>query len=196
MKREILGLALTGGRSVRMGEDKARMRYHGEADQLSFCLQLMGQFCSRLAVSARKDQLEERSSGLGVECIVDADDALGPMAGVLAGLRRSSGLPVLAVACDMPFLDAAVLLSLIARRKQNAYATCFLAEDGAPEPMCCIYEQSALPLLEAQAKDKSYSLRRFLKLGNVETLEYETPVMLANVNTPEQAKVAREQIDE
>ncbi|MCH6255868.1 molybdenum cofactor guanylyltransferase [Puniceicoccaceae bacterium K14] len=195
MKRDILGLVLSGGHSRRMGEDKARMHFHGELDQLEFCLQLLGKYCSRLAVSVREDQLMERSQATNVECLVDDPFAFGPMAGVLAGLRVSEGLPVLAIACDMPHLDASLLLSLVCRRNSEMHATCFSASDGAPEPMCTIYEPSCRPLLEALAKEQSYSLRRFLKEGIVERLAYEESASLANVNTPEEAEIARKQID-
>lgn len=195
MKRSILGLALTGGKSSRMGEDKARMRFHGEVDQLDHCLKLLSPYCNRLGISARIDQVEDRLTEFDAEYITDAEGISGPMAGVVAGLRSANGLPVLAVACDMPLLDRDMIFSLVSRRNPDALATCFLAADGGVEPMCCIYEASGLSLLESQAKEGSYGLRRFLKLGNVETLSYDKPMLLANVNTPEQAAQIRKQID-
>lgn len=194
MKRSILGLVLSGGRSRRLGEDKAQLSFYEGMSQLDYMLSLLGAFCDSLAISCRDSQRDERSSRFDAELIPDADGMAGPMAGVIAGLKYGSGRAVLAVACDMPLLDASTLLKLLSLRNPDKLATCLIAQDGKPEPMCALYEGSCLPALEAWVENGEYSLRRFLEVSDVELIAVDKPQLLASVNTLEDVEAARKRL--
>lgn len=183
MKREILGLALAGGVSRRLGRDKAMISFHDGLTQIDYTLKILNAFCSKIAISSRKEQQSSRSLVVDTNFIPDAEGVQGPMAGVIAGLRVSSGWPVLAVACDMPLVDASVVFRLLGQRNPLKRATCYQASDGKPEPMCTIYETCALKELEASARSGEFSLRRFLEGPMIERIACKDPQMLASVNT-------------
>ncbi len=195
MKRDILGVALAGGRSSRMGEDKAKLAFHEEGNQLDYTLSLLDKFCKRLAVSGRSSQKGERASRLPAVFVSDVPNVDGPMAGVIASLIEAGGDPVLAVACDMPLLEASVLLMLVSRRDPSKLATCFVGKDGKPDPMCSIYESSSLEVLEKDAREGRLSLRRFLQGDCIERIAFDRPDLLASVNTPEEADAARRHLN-
>ncbi len=195
MRRDILGLVLAGGRSARMGESKEEMRIHEGVSQLDYLLEALETFCSRTAVSVRQDQ--QLSQGANKYAVIeDGNTSKGPINGIISGLRKSEGLPVLAVACDMPFVDAALFLQLVSLRDHDRMATCFVAEDGMPEPLCAIYEARSLSLLEARALKGEWSLRRFLIDEDVETIKPARPNLLAGVNTMSEAKEARKRLSD
>lgn len=177
-----------------MGVDKASLEFHPGVRQLDYQLGLLEPFCSRLGVCVGPASRSERSVVANVEVIFDLDDISGPMSGIVAALRAAEGVPILVIACDMPFLEASHLVQLLNRRDPEKLATCFLASDGKPDPMCAIYEAAALTGLEALAASEQTSLRRFLSGERIERVQPERPEFLASVNDPEQLAAARRNI--
>lgn len=192
MKREILGVALCGGSSSRMGEDKTGLVVRSGRTQLGYALELLGQVCQRTAAGVGIDG--KRILPQGVDLIEDVEGVPGPMGGVLASLRDSSGWPVLVVAADMPYLEVSHLVQLVNRRDEEKDATTFLASDGKPDPMCTLYEPTCLPLMQTAANEGIFGLRRFLESVDLERVEHTRPELLASVNDPEELKRARREL--
>lgn len=195
MKRPILGLVLSGGKGRRLGQDKALYEFREGERQLDWTLRLLDAYCDRLAVSCRADQLELRENWAQAQLLVDEPRIEGPLAGIIAGLRYARGSPVLVLACDMPLLDASVLLRLVTRRDETKLATCFNADDGKPEPLCAIYESDCLALLEGRAAKGQRSMRRFLEDSDVERIALSEPQMLASANTKEDVEAIRHRMN-
>ncbi|MBD5781687.1 molybdenum cofactor guanylyltransferase [Pelagicoccus sp. NFK12] len=194
MKREILGVVMCGGASARMGRDKASLEVRPGEEQLERQLRLLALYCGKLAASVGPSDRSQRVLPTGVEAILDVEGLGGPMAGIVAALRFARGIPVLALACDMPFLDASHLFQLVNRRDPEALATAFVACDGMPDPMCAIYEPRCLPELESLGGAGKSSLRRFLQDRRVERVEVENPQFLASVNDPRELEEARRRL--
>ena len=138
----LYGLVLGGGRSERMGTDKAALAYHGRP-QTQLGLDLLGPFCAQTFVSCRAEQAAEPAFA-GLPQIHDTFLGLGPLGGILSALRAHPGAAFLVIACDLPFLDAATLKALAAGRDPLRVATAFAGpQAGLPEPLCAIYESRA-----------------------------------------------------
>lgn len=178
------GLILAGGKSRRMGQDKAALAYHG-IDQVAYLHGLLQPFCQKLFVSCRKDQAgEEHLQGYAL--LPDIHDDLGPMGGILSAFAKAPEAPWLVVACDLPFLDGAVLAQLVAGRDAGAHATCFInPERGWPEPLCTLWEPAAVERLEHFRGLGKYCPRKVLMNCTIHTLEPAMPQALENANTPE-----------
>lgn len=139
----LYGLVLGGGRSERMGTDKAALAYHGGKPQTRRGLELLEPFCMRSFVSCRAEQAGDPAFA-GLPQIHDAFLGFGPMGGMLSALRAHPGAAFLVIACDLPFLDAATLGALARGRNPLRAATAFAGpQDGLPEPLCAIYEPRA-----------------------------------------------------
>ena len=194
MKREILGLALAGGKGRRMGRDKAMLSFHGGQTQLDYTLALLGTFCSKVAISGPEEQRSCRKKESEAAFIPDEAGVSGPMSGVIAGLRNEESWPVLVMACDLPLVDGSLVLRLLSQRNSQKRATCFVALDGRPEPLLAIYEASALKELRVCAEKGMFSLRRFLEEADVEKVSCREPHLIASVNTLEDLERVREQL--
>ena len=190
-KDRLYGLVLAGGESSRMGDDKARLEIREGVSQLDWSLRALSPFCHTVWISVRD---ENRSKELAIPAegsVYDEVDIPGPMAGVIAGLKRADGNGIFALACDMPYVDAAALLQLKSRRARDSLATCFLGADGKPDPMCAIYEAAALPELLERVSKEWFSLRRFLEGPQVERVTLSQSQWLASVNTPQDLERAK-----
>lgn len=189
MKIPLNGLLLAGGKSSRMGRDKASMIIgHGGLTQASRALDLLRLFCQRTFLSLGEGQpLPE--GGLGLPVLRDSGKSKGPLRGLLAAFREEPASAWLVLACDLPLVTAEILARLVRRHREKprepfvAYANPL---DGLPEPLCAIYGPSAFPLLQKHATLGNFSPRRILTEENAVLLDMPPGdhTALTNINTP------------
>jgi molybdopterin-guanine dinucleotide biosynthesis protein A len=185
MSTPLYGLVLTGGRSTRMGQDKAALQAGGRT-QLERTLALLTPHVARAFVSVRSDQRDDPLRS-GFEQIADTRENLGPIAGILAAQERFPDCAWLVLACDLPRLDAATLALLLRSRAPQRLATAFRSShDGLPEPLCAIYEPGSRESLRAYVERGHHCPRKFLMSADVQLLDEPDPRALDNTNTPEE----------
>jgi molybdopterin-guanine dinucleotide biosynthesis protein A len=185
----LYGLVLAGGRSTRMGRDKAALEYHGRA-QLERAHDLLEKLVARAFVSVRPDQASDPLRARFAQ-IVDAGDLEGPAAGIRAAQKAHPDCAWLVLACDLPWLDIATLQHLIARRDPARLATAFRSShDGLPEPLCAIYEPAAALALQEFLATGRNCPRKLLINSDTLLLDQPDTKALDNVNTPQELAAA------
>ena len=190
---KLYGLVLTGGKSSRMGRDKAALEYGGQL-QADRAFELLTMVCERVFVSARKDQ-SDLPGRAGRPQIHDVVENIGPAGGMLSAFKTHPECAWLVLACDLPFLSEGVLRDLIAKRRADQIATAYRSEnDGLPEPLCAIYEPGYLPHLEKfLAEDVRCPRKILIRLG-VPLLELPDTRALDNVNEPGEFDAAKKRL--
>ncbi len=185
MSTPLYGLVLSGGRSTRMGRDKAALPAGGRT-QLERTMGLLEPHVARAFVSVRREQRDDPLRGR-FEQIADTRENLGPIAGILAAQERFPASAWLVLACDLPRLDAATLAWLLRARAPQRLATAFRSSrDGLPEPLCAVYEPASAASLRQYVERGQHCPRRFLMSADVELLDEPDPRALDNANTPEE----------
>lgn len=180
--RALSGALLCGGLSSRMGTNKAMVEMRPGIRQLDYGLGLLASVCPRVLACTGPSGRWSLDLPSSVARISDTDEASGPMAGIIAALVAAGGEGVLALACDMPWVDETILECLLAARNDAKHATTFIATDGKPEPMCAIYEASALEPLKQCARHSRGGLRDFMRRVPIEIVPMHNPGRLASVN--------------
>ena len=136
----LTGIVLAGGRSTRMGQDKASLRF-GHETLLARAIRIVGEVADEVIVVARP--VEDRDNpflGLPVRLVHDPIADLGPLAGIAAGLAASTSDLNLIVACDMPLIKPAVLRRLVELRGDADI--CVAVIEGHASPLCAVYRSS------------------------------------------------------
>ena len=181
---QLHGLILTGGRSRRMGQDKALMRLTSKT-LLECTYELLQQCLKSIYVSIKEDQIGDpiRSK---FKLIIDEYNQSGPMAGILSAHKTHPHSAWLVVACDMPRLDQKTLAQLIKERDSDFDATAFNSpKDSLPEPLCAIYEPHLLSeVLDNSKLLPSNSPRDLLLQSRVKIIKTQNPSALENTNYP------------
>lgn len=195
MSAPLYGLVLAGGRSSRMGEDKAALRV-GDRSQLEQAMALLAPHVARAFVSVRADQRADPLRGR-FEQIEDTRENLGPVAGIIAAQERFPQSAWLVLACDLPLLDAATLEFLLRARAPERLATAFRSShDRLPEPLCAVYEPASRAALAAYVARGQHCPRKFLLQADVHLVDEPNPRALDNANTPEEYAQAMSTIAE
>lgn len=171
---------LTGGRSRRMGRDKALLNYHG--------LPLAAHVAAQAAAAAGRAWLvgpAERYGHLGYPCIEERFPGAGPLSGIEAALRSGLADWCLVLGCDMPGADAASLRRLLDfAETRGADAAVTTGEDGRPEPLCAVYHARLAPLAEALLREGRLAVHELLASIRWAAFPAPHPRFAANINTP------------
>jgi molybdenum cofactor guanylyltransferase len=184
----LFGLVLAGGKSSRMGREKAGLSMEpGGVSWAARGLDLLAPFCSGVFLSLRDGQ-DPPADCAAVPVIRDAPGAAGPLAGLLGAFARVPHAAWLVLACDLPCATAEVISHLLQSRDSSSPFTAYASPlDGQPEPLCAVYEPAAHPVLLARAMSGDYSLRAAMHDSSCTLLElpHERIGALDNMNTPE-----------
>ncbi|MFP4643688.1 MAG: NTP transferase domain-containing protein [Spirochaetales bacterium] len=126
------GLVLAGGKSTRMGRDKAAIEFTPGTSQARRAAELLSQVCDSVYLSARAEQpLPEDTKHVPV--IPDLYDGFGPLAGILSAFAHDPRAAWFVVGCDMPLLESGDVRELFRRRNPYRLATCFATPADSPQ---------------------------------------------------------------
>jgi molybdopterin-guanine dinucleotide biosynthesis protein A len=190
----LFGLVLAGGRSTRMGRDKATLSYGDDTPQLERAAALLKRHVAKVFVSVRADQAADPLRARFAQ-IKDTHENIGPIAGLLAAQSQHPEAAWLVLACDLPLLDDASLAHLVAGRDAARAATAYRSShDGLPEPLCAIYEPRSSTTLSAWVAAGKQCPRKFLGSTDTALLDEPNPRALDNINTPAEYGAANQQV--
>lgn len=175
------GFVLAGGRSKRMGREKALLPYRGKT--------LVEHVASAVREAAGSVTLigEPAKFGhFGLPVIADSVPSCGPAGGIYTALRETATDWNLILACDMPGISPEILRELL-REAETTECSCVAAtvSDGQPEPLCAVYHRRSLPVLGRAIQNNRLKMRDLLDEIGWAPVPV-APEALANVNTPEQ----------
>jgi molybdenum cofactor guanylyltransferase len=174
-------LILAGGKSLRMGEDKAHINYQGKP-QVAFLLEQFSALGIETYVSCREDQKEI----YGEKALKDKFIDLGPYGAILSAFQSDPDAAWFVMACDLPLIRKEEMAFLVSKRNSKKTATaCFNPETELPDPLFTIWEPKAyLPLLNYLTIGYSCP-RKVLINSDIELVILPNAFVLKNVNTPE-----------
>ncbi|MGK5090754.1 molybdopterin-guanine dinucleotide biosynthesis protein B [Deltaproteobacteria bacterium TL4] len=178
---------LIGGKSRRMGVDKAWLDY-GHGPHASFLFDLLKQHPQVTSACYSASTCESLPSELRSLVILDRFRECGPLGGLLTVMESDAHAAWLIVACDLARLQRELLDTLIQQRNPLKLATTFVQETGGVEPLASIYEPRMRFVLHYKMMEQRYSLQRLLQINTVQHLSLAKTLrlQLENVNTPEQ----------
>lgn len=175
-------LLLIGGKSRRMGTDKASLIFEGQT-LLEKTTATVSSHITEIFLSVAHDETREFAHPV----IPDLTPDPGPLGGLQAAFAHDTHTAWLVLACDLPLFDQSTLHHLLENADPSAAASCFLNRlDGRAEPLCTLYQpEAAARLSEYLAADRRCA-RKFLESLSPQAFALPNPLALDNANRPEQ----------
>ena len=145
-------MILCGGRSSRMGRDKATLPF-GDETLLERVLRKLAPVSARRMVVGRRAQALPELPG-DVQVVFDEVPDQGPLGGLAPGLRAAAdAVPAWFVtSCDVPFVSPS-LVSFLGDRLADDVDVVVPRVDGFLQPLTAVYRPEVLPALEALFKE-------------------------------------------
>ena len=204
-RSDITGFILAGGRSRRMGRDKAQLPWGGQTF-LTHAISRMQQVCDLVFVVGE-------TLGATVPILKDAFPGDGPLAGLHTALLHSQTDWNVVLAIDMPLVSVALLRFITVHTDRSTFALIpsvrALEESPGPsskgrptlQPLCAAYHRGLLPYVQRALSNRELSVQCLFEglsqgmmgrqphavhIINEQELVSAgfSPEMLINVNTP------------
>lgn len=182
---DVTGALLLGGKSTRMGRDKAHLEWRGETLSTRAANLLAGLFSETLLVGGDPESL---APGRRVS------DSSGPgcaLRGLVGALEAATSPRVVVVATDLPFLSDDLLLALTAWPESDVVVP---VDAHGTHPLCAIYRREiCLPVAGRNLESGRLSLRDLLADVDSDHVSLEDlglsdlgSVPLTNINSPDE----------
>ena len=182
-------IILTGGKSSRFGQDKALIEIDGIPIVKRIHQQLLNIFSRVFIVGGNPESF----SNMNLEFFSDRIEGIGALGGIYTGLIETPDPWLLAVACDMPFLDDKVI-KIIIENIGNEDILC-PEINKIRQPLHAVYHKSCIEKIEILKDRKDLSLPLLFENANVRFLAEESFAdvdnyrqSFINFNTPEDLK--------
>ncbi len=196
-RKDVTGVVLAGGRSRRLGRDKAVELVGGEP-LISRVVARMSEVADEIVVVVNEI---ERASRLPLPqdavVVVDAYADKGSLGGIFSGLRAGREDWAIVVACDMPFVNVALLRHMLDQTDECDAVVPIL--DGRPEPIHAAYSKTCLPAIEKKIQADDLKIAGFfddVRVKFVDQIEVEKfdpdPLSFFNITTEQDLQKAAE----
>jgi molybdopterin-guanine dinucleotide biosynthesis protein A len=164
---DFAAIVLAGGKSSRLGRDKASEPLLGVPLLQRVIDRLRGLVVQVVVVKARGQDLPGLEAPVEVTVVEDLYPESGPLGGLYTGLIASACARSLAVACDMPLLQPALVAELF--RQAPAYDVVVPVAEDFAQPLCAVYSKACLGPIKRELDAGRFKLTGFYE--NVRVLE-------------------------
>jgi molybdopterin-guanine dinucleotide biosynthesis protein A len=192
---EVSAFVLAGGKSSRMGADKAFVELGGRR-LLDRALELAGAVASNVRIVGSA----EKFTGLG-RVVEDEFSNRGPLGGIHAALRASQTELNFVLAVDLPFVEVGFLRYLLNEAQASKAVVTVPHAGGGWQPLCAIYRREFAAVAETalrRSKNKIDPLFGLVEVRVVDDDELKkggfSADMFRNLNTPEELGEASREV--
>jgi molybdenum cofactor guanylyltransferase len=184
---DVTAFILAGGKSTRMGRDKAFLEYQGQT-LLARVIALAHSITADVRIVGSRDKFAAFAPVLE-----DIFPDCGPLGGIHAALKSASTELSLILAVDTPFLAAAFLRYLIDQARGAPEATVIVPRvSGGWQPLCAVYRREFAVGAEKALRAGRYRIDSLFDLARtrvIETTELKdtgfSESIFGNLNAPE-----------
>jgi molybdopterin-guanine dinucleotide biosynthesis protein A len=150
---DVSGYVLAGGKSSRMGQDKALLELAGKPLVLR-AVEKLRQVCAEVSILGNREDLAAYAP-----LVRDLHEGCGPLGGIEAALAHSTRAWNLLMAVDMPFLPVGFLDAWVrsVMEREGARVALFTVE-GRPQPALCLVHREIAPFVSAAIERGEFKL--------------------------------------
>ncbi len=184
---ERTAVILAGGRSRRMGRDKALLPFAGYATLAEYQYRRLQPLFDRVYLSAKESKFP-----FDAPLIPDRREGHSPLI-ALESIFATLDLPeIFLLAVDLPFVDTPTIerLQSAARSHPKAQAVVPRSPHGL-EPLCAVYRRSLLPEIRRMLEEDRHRLQTLLARSDTLEVAFDRSDPFANLNRPQEYEKAK-----
>lgn len=175
---------LAGGKSSRMGTDKALLEMNG-SNFIRLLTERLEPFEEKLIARGNNSDITD----IPWTVIPDIYPERGPLGGLHAALTACRSEALFCISCDMPLFQYSLAEYLCQELTEEYDAVVAKAEDGRVHPLCAVYRKAAADVFEAQILTGNNRMMHALDKLRVRYITIDLAQgaeQLMNVNTPKE----------
>ena len=165
------GIILAGGRSQRMGTNKALLPLPGQPTEtfLARLTSTLAPLCAEVLIVTRDTAQFADVALPAARMVFDEKPGGGPLMGLYSGLNAVQSSTALVIAVDMPFAQPALLAFLLSQYQENTLLVPVV--ESVPQVLLALYPRSILPLIESLLQQGKRAPRALLEVAPVRYIE-------------------------
>ena len=185
------GFVLAGGRSSRMGRDKALLMLGGRT-LVERAVSKLEAVCERVGIAGGAEELAKFG-----RVVPDERPGCGPLGGIVAALESSEFEWNIFLPVDVPLVGVDFVRRLGERCLASEAVAVVARVDGQVQPLCAGYHRRIVTRLRAGLEKGDFKVMRVVEgVGEVEFVEIQEPgIQFLNLNTPEEFAEAELYLD-
>lgn len=165
LRDDIVGVILAGGKSSRMGQDKALLYYRGKPFIQHIAESLQYVFKNVIIISDHGEQYKFLNLPIDQDVYRDC----GPLGGIHSAFIHTHTEFIFITSVDLPLIDTSAIQYLL-NQKCNADANLFSINDQI-QPLFGLYNRACLEILIRHLEGKQYSVINYLKDLKIKILQ-------------------------
>jgi len=183
---DVAAFVLAGGKSSRMGRDKAFLQLDGRT-----LLERAIDLAHTISEAVRIVGAHEKFATYG-PVVEDVYAGRGPLGGIHAALSHTNSALNLMLAVDLPFIRADFLKYMVQCAKDAGAVVTVPKTAGGYHPLCGVYTRDFVPIAEAALKEERNKIdalfretrTHVINEADLEKFAFDA-AMFENLNTPE-----------
>ena len=192
---DVAAFILAGGKSTRMGKDKAFVNFEGRT-LLARALDLARSVASGVWIVGSKEKFAAIAP-----VVEDIFRECGPLGGIHAALRASPAELNVMLAVDTPFVSVDLLKYLITQARGRPDAAAIVpCAGGGLQPLSAIYRREFADAAEDALRSGQNRINRLFDAVRTRVIGQEelegagfSPAIFRNLNTPEEMAAVRQE---
>jgi molybdopterin-guanine dinucleotide biosynthesis protein A len=190
MSGRVTALVLAGGRSERMGQDKAMLHLQDGETLVEHSLAVVATVAAEVKLVGPRTRYAQLS--WAGEVVEDIHGGCGPLGGIHAGLMASNTDFNIVTAVDLPAVTQRLLEFLLMRARASGKLVTAPRVGGFWQPLCAVYRKAFAEIAEKALREGRCKVDALFNEGNCDAVreaelraEGLGPELFVNCNTPE-----------
>ncbi len=188
MKHAIPAVIFAGGKSSRMGKDKALLPF-ADCNTLSeFQYNKLTSLFNKVYISSKENKFD-----FDATVITDQYEESSPLIGIISLFETLNADALFILSVDAPFVDEKVIEVLLKHADEKFDAVIAQSPRGV-QPLCGIYRRSILPLAQENRLQENHRLNDLLKKAHTQFVTFDDDAPFTNLNHPHEYESALESL--
>jgi molybdopterin-guanine dinucleotide biosynthesis protein A len=158
-QQQVSIVILAGGKSMRMGQDKASLPW-GDQDILHNIIDCMKKVSQDILVISNQPRILPSS----VRVMTDIIPQCGPLSGIHSGLYHAAYPTILVISCDMPFIVPEAAQTIIKYAADKQWDAVIPVYHEKFQPLFACYKKSSLAVIEQALRTGNYRVSSLCNL--------------------------------
>jgi len=183
MKYSISAIIFAGGKSSRMGQDKALLPFASYDTLSEFQYERLKSFFFKVYISSKSNKFN-----FDVEVIEDKHKVSSPLVGIISVLEILEAHEVFILSVDAPFVDKKIIEKLLAHK--GDFDAIIPRSPNGIQPLCGVYKHSILPLAKKQLRENKHKINDLLDKAKTLFIDFDSDAPFVNLNHPHEYEKA------
>jgi molybdopterin-guanine dinucleotide biosynthesis protein A len=176
-------IIFAGGKSSRMGQDKALLPFGKQSTLSEFQHERLSKLFKKVYISAKENKFDFK-----VKVIEDRYKDSSPLVAIISIFETLKVDKVFILSVDAPFIDKEIIDKLL--NANNRFDAVVAKSKSGIQPLCGVYKRSVLPIAKEHLKQKNHRLNNLLKKVETQFIPFEDDSLFLNLNHPHEYEKA------